>query len=227
MENLIIVGTSSTAQQVFEMIQYHHLFNVIGFAVNKSYKKESSLLGRPVYNLEFLNDEIDGPFLVFVAVQWNRLNAERRKLYKFCESQKYEFANIISPTAIVRSKINGNNCYIDDYVVIMNGVTIDDDVYIKSHAVIGSNTYIKSHTFIGVHAQVSGGSIIGEQSFIGVNATIFDNTTIGDKCIIGACSSVKRNVPDFSKWQNTNDYFVKQYTEDEIEEKLMSTKNVR
>ena len=75
---------------------------------------------------------------------------------------------------------------------------------------------------------IGGGSSIGEQSFVGLNATIFDCTEIGKKCLIGACAVVKRNMPDFSKCATSSSSMViKQYGENEIEEKLVASKNVR
>ena len=51
---------------------------------------------------------------------------------------------------------------------------------------------------------------------------------IGKKCLIGACAVVKRNMPDFSKCATSSSSMViKQYGENEIEEKLVASKNVR
>ena len=50
----------------------------------------------------------------------------------------------------------------------------------------------------------------------------------GKKCIIGACVAVKRNMPDFSKYSTSSENIVlKQYNEQEIEDKLLYSKNVR
>ncbi len=73
-----------------------------------------------------------------------------------------------------------------------------------------------------------GGTTIEEQSFVGLNATVFDDTKIGKKCIIGACTAVKRNMPDCSRYVTSSDNIViKQYSEDEIESKLIFSKNKR
>ena len=57
MDNLIIIGLSSTARHVYSFVTYHKLFNVIGFAVNKGYHNSDTFNGLPVYDLESLNHQ--------------------------------------------------------------------------------------------------------------------------------------------------------------------------
>lgn len=227
-EKLIIVGISSTSKQILNFVNHYRLYDVIGFAVNKAYMNVEEFQGLPVYALETLqNTYSPTDYKLFVAVQWNHLNRDRKTLYNYCKSHGFQMANIISPTAIVRSPIEVDNLFIDDYAVIMNDVTLGNNCYFKVSCVIGSNAVISEHCFCGIKSLIGGGSIIGEQSFVGLNATIFDGTTIGRKCLVGACAVVKRNMPDFSKWATSSDIVIKQYTEDEIEEKLVTSKNVR
>lgn len=228
-EKLVIVGVSTTAIQVFDFIKFYDLYEVIGFAVNSAYKKDVEFQGLPVYALETLREDChDCDYKLFVAVQWNHLNRDRRALYEYCKTHGFEMANVISPTAIVRCPIDKDNLYIDDNVVIMNGVELGNDCYFKASSICGPNVKIGDHCFFGVKSMIGGGSIIGEQSFIGLNATVFDCTIIGRKCLIGACAVVKRNMPDFSKCATSSaNIVIKQYEEDEIEEKLVASKNVR
>ncbi len=51
-KNLIIIGTGSTAK----VVSLFKLFNLLGFAVNKSYIKERIFYGKPVYAIENLDD---------------------------------------------------------------------------------------------------------------------------------------------------------------------------
>ena len=229
MRNLIIVGTNTTARHVCSFVNYHKLFNIIGFAVNKEYKNCESFCDLPVYELESLKDRNDlGDFEVFIALLWNHLNRDREQLYNYCKSQGLKLANLISPIAVVRSPINGDNCWIHDYVVIQNNSVIESDVAIMSGTLIGADTTIGAHCFFGAQSVLGGGSTVGDRSFVGIKATVFDDTKIGKKCIIGACAAVKRNMPDFSKWATVSDNIViKQYSEEEIEEKLMFSKNKR
>lgn len=229
MEKLIIVGTSTTGKHVYEFIKYHNLYDIIGFAVNAKYKTRDTFCNLPVYELENLNRECHGiRFKVFIAMLWNKLNKERKEVYQFCIKNNYQLANLISPLAVIKSEIKGNNCWIHDFVVVQNDANIGSDVFIMAHSLIGADTNIGDHCFFAAKSLLGGGSIVGEQSFIGLNATIFDDTKIGNKCIIGACTAVKRNLPDYSKCITASDNnIIKQYNENEIEDKLMFSKNVR
>jgi sugar O-acyltransferase (sialic acid O-acetyltransferase NeuD family) len=227
-EKLIIIGTSTTAKHVYEFVRMYNLYDIIGFAVNDKYKSSETLCGLPVYSLENLSSEVDEDFNVFVAVLWNHLNRDRKDLYDYCKSKGYKMVNIISPNAIIRGNLLGDNCWVHDYVVIQNNADLDSDIAIMAYSLIGADTHVCSHCFFGAKSILGGGSTIGEQSFVGLNAVIFDDTHIGKKCIIGACTTVKRNIPDFSKYVTTSDDIViKQYSEGEIEDKLMFSKNIR
>lgn len=228
MGNLIIIGLSSTARHVYSFVTYHKLFNVIGFAVSEKFKNIATFNGLPVYGLEALKDYDLGEYSVFVAMLWNRLNGDRQRLYDYCKTHGFKMANLISPLAVVRSPLKGDNCWIHDLVVIQNNSEIQSDVAIMSGALIGANTIIGAHCFFGAQSVLGGGSTVGERTFVGIKATVFDGTTVGKKCIIGACSAVKRDLPDFSKWVTSSDnYVIKHYTESEVEEKLMFRKNKR
>ena len=97
-----------------------------------------------------------------------------------------------------------------------------------AQSLIGANCHIEPHCFFAAKSLLGGGSCVGEQSFIGFSSIVFDDTKIGKKCIVGACTAVKRNMPDYSKYITSSDNIViKQYDEAEIESKLVFSKNKR
>ena len=229
MEKLIIVGLGPTARHVFSFVQYHQLYNLIGFAVNSSYKTDNMFCGLPVYTLENLKEEVqEDDYVVFVALMWNHLNRDRKKLYEYCKTKGYRMTNLISPLAVIRGEIQGDNCWIHDFVVIQNNTIIGSDVLLMAYAFIGGDSIVNSHCFFAARSLLAGGCTIGEQSFVGLSATVFDDTVVGKKCIIGACSAVKRNLPDYSRCIISSETIVvKQYSEDEIERKLVFSLNKR
>lgn len=229
MEDLIIIGLGTNARHVYEFVTMHKLFNVIGFAVNEEYLTQNEFMDLPVYSLENLEEEcLVKKYKVFVALLWNHLNRDRKSIYDYCKMRGYQMANLISPLAVIRGKIEGDNCWIHDFVIIQNDARVQSDIAIMAYSLIGADTYIGSHCFFGAQSLLGGGSTIGDQSFVGIKATIFDDTVIGRKCIIGACVAVKRNMPDFSRYvTSSEDIVIKQYNEDDIENKLVFTKNVR
>lgn len=229
MENLIIVGIGANARLALAFIKTHNLFNVIGFAVNDKYKDKDSFMGYPVYSLESLKTTITNiEYKVFVSLLWNHLNKDRRNLYEYCKEQGFVMANLVSPLSVVRSEIKGDNMWIQDHVVIQNDTKLGSNIAIMQGALIGADSEIESHCFFGAHSILAGGCFIGEQSFVGLHATVFDDTRIGKKCIIGACTAVKRNMSDYSKYvTSSNDIVIKEYSENEIENKLVFSLNKR
>lgn len=234
MQNLVIVGISDTADRIIRFVERYNLFHVLGCTVNKEYmpKTGMAIVGgqeRKVYPLEELDQYIDKENdLLFVAVLWNRLNADRRKLYQKVKDMGYKLANIISPMACVRGEIKGDNCWICDGVVIQEHVIFGNNIFVKDNAVVAHWSVVEDHAFVAINATICGAVTIGEQSYIGANATVFDEVKIGKKCLVGGATVVKRNVPDFSVVKVPNDtMIIKQYPEDVIESKWQAHHNVR
>lgn len=184
---------------------------------------------RNVFPLEELDKFIDKENdLLFVAVLWNRLNADRRYLYEKVKSMGYHLANIISPNAQVRGELQGDNCWICDGVIVQEHVKFGNDIFVMDNAMVGHWTMVSDHVFIAIRATVCGAVDIGEQCYIGANATVFDEVKIGKKCLIGGATVAKRSVPDFSVVKIPSDtMIIKQYPEDVIESKWMAHHNVR
>lgn len=179
--------------------------------------------------MEELDDYIDKENdLLFVAVLWNRLNADRRHLYEKVKCMGYYLANIVSPNAQIRGVIAGDNCWISDGVVMQERSIIGNNVFVKDNAMVGHRSTISDHMFIAIRATICGSVHVGEQSYISANATVFDETKIGKKCLIGGATIVKRNVPDSSVVKTPNEtMIIKQYPENVIESKWQAHRNVR
>lgn len=227
-KKLVIVGISETAERILWFCEHYNLFNVIGFAADQEYIKENKFHGYPVFDLKKLDSHINKEDdLIFVAIFWNHLNADRRYLYERLKKDGWKFANIVSPKSSIRGSI-GENVWIMDFVVVQEGAKVLNNVIIADNALVGNGALIQNHCFCAAKSSVMGTVTLGEQSFVGVNATIFDNTNIGEKCLIGACTTIKRNVPSFTVVKINTDYnIIKTYPSDIIETKLVSTKNVR
>lgn len=229
MKNLYIFGCGVTGRSIYKFVTDYNLFEIKGFIIDDKYYNDTEYCNLPVFKLSSLPSDFDiKEDYIFVALEWDRLNAVRRSVYERLKKQGFRFANIISPKAVVHSEIKGDNCWLSDYVVIENDVTIEDDVYIKTRATVAHMTHIGSHCFIGANSFTAGGCRIGAQTYLGICSTIFNSTIIGEKCLVGACVYVKRNLPDFSVIKTTNEEFiVKTYREDEIENKLQANIRIR
>ena len=81
--DLCIIGINGTADRVSQFIERYNLFNIIGYAVDKKYITNNEFHGKPVWAIEELDHYIDrNNSLLYVALFWNHLNGDRRRLYE-------------------------------------------------------------------------------------------------------------------------------------------------
>ena len=228
-QKLLIVGISTTARSIYSYVIDYKLFDLLGFVVDKEYKTIDSYCDKPVFTFDNLPSDFDKEEdYLFIAMEWDKLNATRKNMYLRLKSEGYKLANIISPYAIIHGNILGDNCWITDGVIIENDVNIYENVMIKSRATIAHLSTVEPHCFVGANSFLAGKVHLGEQTYVGISASIFNSVNIGKKCLIGACTYVKRHLPDCSVIKTKNDEFIiKQYGEDEIENKLLASIKIR
>jgi sugar O-acyltransferase (sialic acid O-acetyltransferase NeuD family) len=224
-DKLLIVGIGTTAIQIYNFATHYSLFEVIGFAVNEKYYKNKEFLNSHVYKIEELDNKIDKNNIhIFVAMQWNRLNKDRKDLYLNLKQKGYKFGTLISPNAIIQAGVKvGENCWISDNVVIESSCNIERNVFVKSNVWIGHLSEVKQHSFIGACSVIGGEVIIEEQCFVGMGSIVFNQINIGKKCIIGSGTIIKKSLSDFSIVKTKSDnYIIESYSEETIENKLLA-----
>lgn len=228
MESIYLFGISTTSKRVKAFIEYHKMYNVEGFIVDDKYKLNDIYDNKKLYSIsEFRNLPNFHSLPVFICVAWNKLNEDRKVVFKKYIDE-FNIVNIISPKSIIRGKILGKNIFIGDLVVLEIGSKIHNNVFIDHNSFIGTDTIINEHSYIGAKSMIAGNANIGMQSFIGINSTVFDNVKIGDKCIISGGEIVKRNVDNFTIIKNIENVQIsKSFSEEEIINKLLVSKNVR
>ena len=221
--DLCVIGINETADRITQFVERYNLFNIIGYAVDKKYITEDEFHGKPVLAIEDLNDAIDkNTCQLYVALFWNHLNGDRRRLYERLKQENWQFAQIISPLASVRGCI-GDNCWVMDYVVIQEGAVVGNNVIIADFCFVGNGAKVDDHCFLGARATIMGSVSVGKQTFIGINATVFDVVHIGNKCLVGASTIQKNDMPDFSVSKIlTDNVVIKNYSEEEMESKWVA-----
>lgn len=233
MNNIVIIGISDVADRFIKIIEKYNLYNVVGCAVDKQYLPDTDeiLLGgakRKVWNIEELKYHINSKVdLVFVALLFNHLNADRKNLYVKLKAQGFRFGNIISPLASVRTSDVGENCFIGDFVVIHEGAIIGNNVIIKDLTVVGAYSNIADHVFLSGCTAIGGGCCIGEESFIGMNATIYTGNNIGEKCLVNAGISVNKDIPSCAMVTcKRNNYDIKVFDREIMNESIIANNKI-
>lgn len=227
MKDIYLVGASTSAIRVIEMIKYHNLYNIKGLIVDDEYKEDETFYELPLLGLSEFKRKVDcHEVALFICVGWNRLNSDRKKV--FHAFKEFNLVNIISPTAIVKGDVLGRNVYVGDNCIVDVKSKIYNNVYIDHCVFIGHNVTILNDAFLAVRSTLAGSVIIGEQSFIGMGSLIFDKTTIGKKCIISGGEIVKRNINDNCTVRSKDgQQIIKSYREEDIIYKLIASRNVR
>lgn len=221
--DLCIIGLNETAERLTMFIERYDLFNIVGYAVDRTYLRQNQFHRKPVWAIEQLDGMIDKKHCqLFVALFWNHLNGDRRRLYERLKQDGWKFANVISPLASVRGNV-GDNCWIMDFAVIQEESIIGNNVIISDFCFVGDYTTIDDHCFMGARSTVMGSAHIGKQTFIGIGAVVFDVVNIGEKCLVGACSIQKYDMPACSTSKVVADHvIVKKYSGEEIESKWVA-----
>jgi sugar O-acyltransferase (sialic acid O-acetyltransferase NeuD family) len=196
---LVIFGAGDIAELAHYYFSTDTMHEVVAFAVDGAYIRESSICGLPVVPFErvvelYPCDEHD----FFVALSYSKLNTIRKEKYLAAKALGYNIASYVSSKATVLNAGQiGENCFILEDNTVQPFVTIGNDVTLWSGNHIGHHSSIGDHTFIASHVVISGGVVIGEQCFIGVNVTLRDHITVGDRCVLGAGSMLLASVePD-------------------------------
>ena len=168
---------------------------IVGFAVDESFKKSDSFLGKPVYGFKDLEKGFDD-VSVFLALGYSDLRA-RREVFQRIKALGYPMVTFISPHADVdpSAKLGTNN-------VVMAGVIIEPFVAIEDNNIFWSGNHIGHHSkiahnnFISSHVVISGHCKIENNSFFGVNSTIADGITIGNRNLIGPGALIQKDTED-------------------------------
>ena len=121
----------------------------------------------------------------------------------------------IGENTIIHDQVNlykckiGNNCKIEAFVYIEEGVVIGDDCKIKPFVFIPSGVIIENDVFIGPNVTFTNDKYpksrgswnllptrVKKGASIGANSVILPGITIGENALIGAGSVVTKDVPD-------------------------------
>lgn len=195
---LLIVGAGEFADIAYEYFTYDSDYDVVGFAVEATFREGDTHCGLPLIDLETAEDHFD-PLEVkaHVAVTNTQLNRVRERLVGVMREKGYGLANYISSHAFVwRTAELGENVFIFENNVVQHGVKIGDGVVLWSGNHIGHQTEIGEFCFLSSHVVVSGYCKIGRRCFVGVNASFADNIEIGEDCFVGLATVVNKSFKD-------------------------------
>lgn len=197
MKNLVIFGAGDIAELAHFYFSQDKEYKVVGFVVDDSYKKSTTVFGLPLVGTsELLKQFPPESHWAFAAISYNKMNKVREQKYKQLKEMGYKIASYISTKATVLTKEIGENCFILEDNTLQPFSKIGNNVTLWSGNHIGHHSRIKDHCFLASHIVVSGGVVIEENCFIGVNATLRDHITVRRETLIGAGAIILKDTQE-------------------------------
>jgi sugar O-acyltransferase (sialic acid O-acetyltransferase NeuD family) len=195
---LVIVGDSAFAEVAFEYFTRDSRYDIVAFAVERSYLKREEMMGLPVVPLEELRDRFPpADHDVYVAIVYTQLNRLRTRLVQVAKEAGYGLASYISRHAFVwPNVILGEHCFVFENNVVQAFTTIGNNVVLWSGNHIGHHTKIGDNVFISSHVVISGFCEVGTSCFLGVNAAVANNIIIEKDCWIGPGVVISHNTKE-------------------------------
>ena len=199
-KRLVLFGTGQIAELASFYFKHDSSHEVVGYAVDGEYVKESSLRGIPVVAFE----EVEKSFPVeshamFIALSYSGMNALRMEKFQQSRQKGYELAYYVSSKATIWPGFEPKpNQFILEDNTIQPFARVGENVTLWSGNHIGHHSIIGDHTFVTSHVVISGNVTLGECCFLGVNATIRDGIRIGDGSLIGAGAIIMKSTEEDS-----------------------------
>ena len=189
---LVIIGTGTFAEFIYKHFQEKSNYEVGAFSVEEKFISQKTLLGKPVVPFEELSEKYSpAEYKIFVAIGFAKMNKIREYYMQKAEINGYKLASYISPEATYFSEdVPGENCFIDDNVVIQPFVKLGKGVIVWAGSIISHHTKVGNYVLFGPGVSVAGQCVINDYSFLGANSTVGHNVVVAEGTLVGAGSVI-------------------------------------
>ncbi len=199
MDNIIIIGSSSHAKVVIDLIEQEGKYHIVGL-FEPTLEDYGQDLGYKVYHnaedLPLLVQQLDLKGVI-VAIGDNFVRSKVvQDIQLLCP--KLAFVSSIHPRATI-----GKNVSIGEGTVILAGVTINTCSQVgrfcilNTHSSLDHDSVMEDYSSLAPGVCTGGKCRIGHHSAINIGATLVNTMNIGEHCIIGAGSTVLHNIESY------------------------------
>ena len=195
---LVVIGTGGHARALVAVAQTIGIWQIIELVDLNFNNQTESILGAPVIGAIEMLELLDKENLeIIIAMGDNKI---RKKIFSELKSQKYQFCNVIHPSAVVHHTAKmGEGNFIGPFSHLGPLVKLGDGCIINSYCNVEHESEICDFGHIAPCTVVCGRCFIGEGVFIGANACLIDNIHVADGTIIGAGSTILKNIVDVGR----------------------------
>lgn len=193
---LAIYGTGGAGIELYEMIISSKLkskWKEIVFIDDIT--KSDIIHGHRVFSFDsFSNNFSENQVEVVVAVGEPNL---RESLYHKVKTCKYNFATIVSETALISPSAHiDEGSVILDRTIVSSRSHIHSNCFVNGSAIIGHDVILGQNSLVCSFSLIAGHACIGNNSFIGGSSCVRDNISIGKGVIVSMGAVVLNNIKD-------------------------------
>ena len=198
---LLIIGAGGHASSCIDLIEETGKFRIVGL-IGTSDEIGTYVLGYEVIgtdlNIESLRKITTNVVLGIGQIKSPKIRIETSELFV---KNGFSFMSVISSTSRI-----SKNAQIGEGTVVMHNVTMNTGAKIGKYSIINTGAILEHGTSVGDYTHISTGVIvngesrIGKGTFIGSGTVIKEQTIIGDSCLIGMGQTVRKDLPDNSRY---------------------------
>jgi sugar O-acyltransferase (sialic acid O-acetyltransferase NeuD family) len=193
MNKVIIFGDKDFAELAHYYLTIDSEYEVVAFAVNKSYLQNDNFKGLPLVAFEDVERNFSPQNHRFFSPMAPRdMNISREKIYQAIKKKNYDCISYISSKATIFNNNIGENCFILEDNTLQPFTDIGDNVIMWSGNHIGHHGKVDDHTFFSSHVVMSGHCHIKSYCYLGVNATIRDGLTLAEGTCLGMAATLTK-----------------------------------
>ena len=185
---VVIFGERNFASLAWYVLTHDSPHQVVGFAVDRSYRKADRLHDLPVIDFEAMRERFSpGDCSLLIPMGWAGMNAVRAHRYAQGKAWGYTFATYVSSRALVWPDLQaGENCMIFEGANIQPFARVGNNCIVRSGSVVSHHVRVGDHCFIAGQATIGGSATVGERCVIGLNSTVRDGVSVARGCFVAA-----------------------------------------
>jgi sugar O-acyltransferase (sialic acid O-acetyltransferase NeuD family) len=194
-EEIILIGGGGHCKACIDVIEQEGSFIIKGI-IDVPEKVGQTILGYPIIGSDNNLKNIVSKYENFHITIGFIKNAElRNKLFKEIKSFGRKFPNIISPKAYV-----SKHSTIGVGTIILHGAIINADAKVGNNCIINNQVLVEhdvivsDNTHISTGAKINGECFIGENCFVGSGTIINHCVKVNSDIIIGSGSMVRKDI---------------------------------
>lgn len=193
-KKIIMIGNGNYSETLTYYITTFTNWEIAAFADEFVSEEGKQHNGKPFVNLSELTTHFPpSEYEIILAVGYQKMNSNRKRLYLRLKEMGYRFPNFIHPTAVIHNTVMGDANIIMENVMFEPNAKIGSNIIMWSGVVIGHNTDVGDHNHFAAVSMIAGNVKAGESCFFGNHATVKDGATIAEYTLVGAGAFVSKD----------------------------------